>query len=363
MALAARSSEAKRKPTANGQDVKFEISMQKASSVLDLCRAHLTPPTPNNYEVWHYYLDGHNADLIESIEEKLSDARGSINEYELQQLHNEYIGKSKLESDVFETSQGMGEELKTIQDMLKSYAKESKSFGDTLTASLDELSSSSTAEQITQSLQCILRENERMQRETQELRSSVQQSQSQISTLEERLSAAVVVSQIDPLTQLHNRRYYDDELPKAIVRATLERLPLCLAIADIDHFKNINDTFGHQIGDGVLKMFADLLSKNVKGRDLVARFGGEEFVIVFEETTLHDAAALLEKIRSKLERTSFKVRKTEETIGKVTSSFGLTSLKDGDDPETLFSRADDFLYKAKETGRNKIVLDYIWVFY
>ncbi len=355
MTAAAQFSESAHERATNGGGKIFESSMDVANSVLDLCREHLTPPTPKNYEVWHYYIDGDNAGLIECIDQTLEKSQAGMNEYELQQIHEQYVSKGQLGSDVIKTSHDMGEQLKAIQSILKNYASSSQSFGDTLTASLDELTPTSTVEQIAQSLHCILTENDRMQRETEELRSSVQRSQQQISSLEERLCEAMEVSQVDPLTQLYNRRHYDEQLPKAIVRAALEKSPLCLAVADIDHFKRINDTFGHQIGDGVLKMFADLLSKNVKGRDLVARYGGEEFVVVFEETSPKDAFSILEKIRVKLELTTLKVRKTSEMIGNITASFGLTNLEEGDDPDSLFERADALLYEAKQTGRNKII--------
>ena len=132
---------------------------------------------------------------------------------------------------------------------------------------------------------------------------------------------------------------------------------MCLVMGDIDRFKAINDTFGHQIGDEILKMFAKLLSSNVKGRDTVARFGGEEFAIILPETRLADAEHLTESIRSQLEGKELAVNNSGEPIGKITASFGIAQLGEHDDPDTLVQRADARLYEAKCAGRNRVVID------
>ena len=125
----------------------------------------------------------------------------------------------------------------------------------------------------------------------------------------------------------------------------------------LDRFKAINDTFGHQIGDEILKMFAKLLSSNVKGRDTVARFGGEEFAIILPETELDDADRLTENIRSQLESKELAVNTSGQPIGKITASFGIAQLDERDDADTLVKRADARLYEAKCAGRNRVVVD------
>ena len=133
---------------------------------------------------------------------------------------------------------------------------------------------------------------------------------------------------------------------------------MCLVMGDIDRFKGINDTFGHQIGDEILKMFAKLLSSNVKGRDTVARFGGEEFAIILPETKLADAEHLTESIRIQLEGKELAVNNSGAPIGKITASFGIAQLGERDDADTLIQRADARLYEAKCAGRNRVVIDH-----
>ncbi|NNF78411.1 MAG: GGDEF domain-containing protein [Rhizobiales bacterium] len=334
----------------------YEAQMKLAISALDLVRSHLTPPNPKTFEFWYEYADGNNAELKAEVDAVIKRGPGSLSIYDVEQFYDQYI-RSKHDEDDAErrASNGLGEELKAVHEVLRNYVEHSKSFGDTLSVSMDELTPDATAQQIAKTVQCLIGENQRMEQETSELRSSVENSQEQVKLLETRLQKAKDVSLYDPLTQLRNRRYYDQELPKLIIKAALDEKPLCLAVADIDHFKRVNDNFGHQIGDGVLKLFADLLMKNIKGRDLVVRFGGEEFVVLLPETQLSDAMVLLDQIRKKLQGLSLSVRTTGQTVGNVTASFGLVQLRPDEDKSSLFERADQLLYRAKEEGRNRII--------
>ena len=330
--------------------------MKLAISALDLVRRHLTPPNPKTFEFWYKYADGDNIEMKNEVDALLAKEQGTLSPYDVDQFYDQYIRGEGEDAEIEKTtSAGLGEELKAVHEVLRNYVEHSKSFGDTLSVSKDELTQDASAQQIAKTVECLIGENQRMEQETSELRSSVENSQEQVKMLETRLEKAKDISLYDPLTQLRNRRYYDQELPKLIIKAALDEKPLCLAVADIDKFKAVNDTFGHQIGDGILKLFADLLMKNIKGRDLVVRYGGEEFVILLPETRLEDAKSLLEHIRTKLQGLSLSVRTTGQTVGHVTSSFGLVQLRPDEDKTSLFERADTLLYRAKEEGRNRII--------
>ena len=310
----------------------FSSSMEIANSAFRFIQTHMTPPVPRSYEFWYTYAQGNNEKLNEHVNALLQRGAGRLKEYDIEQIHDEHISQTSAEQKLQqETSQGFSQELNGIHDVLKGYMTSSESFGNTLTASLDALPSFSSIDEVAGTLKDILVENDRMQQETKELRDAVENSQQQIDHLEQKLVAAREVSFYDSLTQLRNRRYYDQQLPQELLKASLENLPLCLAVADIDHFKRINDKFGHAVGDGVLKLFANLMSNSVKGRDMVARYGGEEFVIVLPETKLDDAVTLIDSIRVKLQAINLTVRKTGQTIGNVTASFGIARFEPGDD--------------------------------
>jgi two-component system cell cycle response regulator len=171
--------------------------------------------------------------------------------------------------------------------------------------------------------------------------------------LRDTVSSAMELSVSDPLTGLYNRRYLDAHLKSVIERAVETAKPVCLLIFDIDHFKGINDTYGHDAGDDVLRDFADRLRRGVRGIDLVARYGGEEFVLVMPETDAPYASAVAERLRSDVEQVPFATRGGEKL--PVTVSIGLAEWHAPDGVEALVRRADQALYSAKRTGRNRVV--------
>jgi two-component system cell cycle response regulator len=159
----------------------------------------------------------------------------------------------------------------------------------------------------------------------------------------------------DGLTGLHNRRYLDSHLQTLFDRAVARRRPLSVMITDLDRFKSVNDTFGHDGGDEVLREFARRLRKNVRGIDLACRFGGEEFVVVMPDTDAAIAEKVAERVRAEIAQTPFTIG-TSGTSMAVTVSVGVSSLKRGPDSVAeLMKRADVALYEAKSGGRNRVV--------
>lgn len=159
----------------------------------------------------------------------------------------------------------------------------------------------------------------------------------------------------DDLTGLYNRRYLDGHLRLLVDRASARGRPLSICITDIDRFKQVNDTYGHDAGDEVLRDFANRVRATVRGADLACRFGGEEFVIVMPDTTPEMAAVVAERLRLMVESRGFEIRQADMVLS-ITASLGIASLRPGDDtPEALLKRADMALYQAKNNGRNRVV--------
>lgn len=159
----------------------------------------------------------------------------------------------------------------------------------------------------------------------------------------------------DGLTGLNNRRYLDNHMKLLIDRATARGRPLSVCITDIDRFKLVNDTYGHDAGDAVLREFAGRVRTAVRGADLACRYGGEEFVLVMPDTSPEMAAGVAERLRSIVEREPFRIPGTDIVL-PITASLGIASmLPEGDSPAALLKRADTALYEAKRSGRNKVV--------
>ncbi|RME77767.1 diguanylate cyclase [Candidatus Woesearchaeota archaeon] len=158
----------------------------------------------------------------------------------------------------------------------------------------------------------------------------------------------------DPLTGLHNRRSFNQLLEQEIARSKRTQEPLSLLLLDIDHFKNYNDTNGHQAGDKLLKELAQLIKTTMRKTDIPARYGGEEFVIILPNTSLIGSEQVAEKLRQAVEEHDFD-HAHKQPLGHVSISIGLATLRPADTQETLIKRADDYLYKAKERGRNQFI--------
>ena len=157
----------------------------------------------------------------------------------------------------------------------------------------------------------------------------------------------------DPLTGLPNRDAYQARLEEELVRRHRYGGNLSLVVCDVDHFKNINDNYGHLAGDRVLKLISRTLRKNLRDIDFIARFGGEEFVILMPETQASDACSAAEKLRTSIEQSPFNFRKERVP---VTMSFGISEFKALESPDVVFERADKALYQAKDGGRNRCQL-------
>jgi two-component system cell cycle response regulator len=175
--------------------------------------------------------------------------------------------------------------------------------------------------------------------------------------LRTRLEETVEMAILDPLTDLHNRRYMTSHLKTLFEEASQRGKPLSILVLDIDHFKAVNDGYGHAAGDSVLREFASRLRRNIRGIDLACRLGGEEFVVVMPETDLTKAYLVGERLRQCIAAAPFYAG---ETVGvlQVTASVGVAALEFADDtPELILRRADQALYCAKRDGRNRVVSD------
>ncbi|MEW7006891.1 PleD family two-component system response regulator [Lentilitoribacter sp. EG35] len=174
--------------------------------------------------------------------------------------------------------------------------------------------------------------------------------------LRESLNKSVELAVVDPLTGLNNRHFLDAYMGKLIARAKRRNTPISMLITDIDKFKNVNDTHGHDAGDEILREFARRLRASVRGADLACRFGGEEFVVLMPDTTAEMAAQIAERLRAAIETSAFNLPGDTGQL-ELTTSVGVTNYDpEQDSSETLIKRADDALYKAKSDGRNRVVL-------
>jgi diguanylate cyclase len=243
--------------------------------------------------------------------------------------------------------------LKLIREHLADGAK----FHESLTGADRKLSRDGSYETIHEIVLTLINDNRAMQDKVNVLSEKLEQSRFQIIRLRSSLTKAEEIGNRDGLTALGNRRFFDSALAEEVAKAHDFGGDLCIALADIDHFKKINDKFGHVAGDMVLKLFAELLMTTIRSQDIAARFGGEEFAVLFPDTRLADASATVSRLRTQLESKQWAVAASGERIGAVTASFGVARLNAAESAEDLVRRADAKLYEAKSSGRNRVLVD------
>jgi two-component system, cell cycle response regulator len=175
--------------------------------------------------------------------------------------------------------------------------------------------------------------------------------------LRDNVQMSIEMAITDALTGLFNRRYMESHLAALIEQATARGKPLTALVLDIDYFKSINDTYGHDAGDDVLRDFALRIKRSIRGIDLACRYGGEEFVVVMPETDMAVAAMVAERLRRRIAAEPFSIQKGTRSVA-VTISIGIAALRGREDnAASLLKRADQALYRAKRDGRNRVVPD------
>jgi diguanylate cyclase len=203
----------------------------------------------------------------------------------------------------------------------------------------------------------LLADTRHMEHRNKELAQNLTSSQQQIEALKANLETIRHESLTDPLTALSNRKLFDQSMLHNLEGCEKGSREFSLLIADIDHFKKFNDSFGDQMGDQVLRLIASVLKQNIKGQDIAARYGGEEFAIILPGTPAEHSVRVAENIREAIIGKDLVKRSTNERLGRITISIGVSSWVKGDTSQSLIGRADAALYQAKRTGRNKVCVE------
>lgn len=259
-------------------------------------------------------------------------------------------------ADIRQGSAKLQSELTNVMTLIRDRIGKDRRYAASLAAAQHQLENLPTPEQVQLIVELLIEENHRIHSDSLAMSKKLEASKLQIEGLQARLERASQAGLQDPLTSASNRREFDQKLKAAIQNAKKQHTPLSIILTDLDSFKNINDNFGHQVGDEVLKHFTSLMKKSVRDCDTIARIGGEEFAIILPYCNSHEAQDLADHVRSRLSLKSLIIRRTSQDIGIITASFGVTQLIDGEDTEDLIQRADEALYEAKRSGRNRVVL-------
>jgi diguanylate cyclase len=247
--------------------------------------------------------------------------------------------------------------LRHVARVLQAHLTDSESFSERLDGASERLSRQNAVGPIRDIVVALVEDNRVMREKLHRVRDRLEESRLQVVQLQANLERAEEVGLRDVVTAIGNRRFFDACFIEEVEKARKAGDNLCLALTDIDKFKEVNDRFGHLVGDRLLRLFANILVKNVRGQDKVARFGGEEFALIFPGARLTEAATAVERIRGVLESKQWTIEPSGERVGKVTASFGVARLRADESATDLLRRADQRLYEAKALGRNRVAAD------
>jgi len=310
------------------------------------------PTDPLNYSIWYEYASGKNGPLNAAIDQYLEN-NGVFPNTLCRHFFREYIatGTETVSTLVREALKKVFTEIAgaihtTTRDFSQSEST-LESINEALVPTLPDADIEKIVERIKQEIK-------RLEASSNTFKNQLQQATVEIDQLKAKMARYRREALKDPMTRITNRRGFEQTLQGAMKRANTDGTSLCLIMADIDNFKRINDTHGHLVGDNVIRMVSATIKECIKGKDLVARIGGEEFAVLLPETPEDGASKLADYIRATFEDFDLKKKNSGQSLGQVTLSFGVTRYRQGETSEAFINRADKALYASKENGRNRV---------
>lgn len=335
----------------NGYTQNKEESAEILRLILQRMVKHPAAFTPPTYAVWYEFLAGINPRLSAEMG-KLLDADGQLTNEIAQHLFNRYISEINPEAQN-KFRQNMEKLLDELAHQAESASKDTNHFNANLDKFSDGLNEKPEPQLLQQLVGAIMQGTQLMQGSVSALQDKLLESKSKVEKLQQELQSARSEALIDPLTKTLNRRGFDARMEKLASNAEFVSKRVSFLMLDIDFFKKINDTYGHMFGDRVICGISAALTAQVKGRDSVARLGGEEFAIVLPDTPIQGAFTLAEQIRKSIEQAKIRRSAKHKDVGGITLSIGIADCETNGDWRDALSRADTALYVSKKTGRNK----------
>jgi diguanylate cyclase len=311
------------------------------------------PMTPINYALWYEYHLGRCEELVQALD-RIESGAETYDPDKARTMFLRYVampGVQTLERVEAEVRRLLADIVQIVVDA----GLDITTYSVVLSSCSKRLESADDLRDIRKVVRTILDDTRAMSASNRAIAGTLKEHAEEIDQLRAELDKVRQESVKDPLTGLANRRAFDTRLAESLEDTLQQLKTICLMMIDIDHFKEINDRHGHQIGDKILQFVASVLRKNFKGKDLVARFGGDEFAVIIENAPRAGVMRVAETIRQHVEASHLKRTDTGEPLGTVTVSVGYDCVRPDDTPERVLERADKALYEAKQQGRNKVM--------
>jgi diguanylate cyclase len=330
----------------------LERSAEYLRLALGLMSKHEAALNPITYAVWYEYAAGRNAELRREVDVIISSGH-KLDESATRRLHQTYIAQLD-EPTVARLNTEFQRLLAEVSESAARTGDDANQFGTRLEELGRELAQDMSVPLLNERVDGVLRDTRKIQGSITTLTHRLEASQSEIARLRDELVRVREEALIDGLTGLLNRKAFDERIDAALSQPPQSAVGPCLVMIDIDHFKEVNDSFGHVFGDRVIRTIGELLKATVKGQDVVARYGGEEFALLLPETPLPGARVVAERLREAVARSRIRRLNSEESVGSITISVGVASYRPGESVATFIDRADAALYLSKTEGRNRV---------
>jgi diguanylate cyclase len=306
-------------------------------------------PVPHVYELWFRYFQG-DPEIVRAIDTYPS----PLDEISCLKIYKRYLSETARSDAVKKISEQMQQAIAELADTLKSAKSATTEYGDTLQDVSRKMEDAETLEDFGAAVSNIVQNTRRMVQKNKDLEFQLTNASTQVTDLKKSLDNVKKESLTDSLTGLANRKAFDRQIQEWVDEVNAHGGKLCLLMLDIDHFKSFNDNHGHLVGDQVLRLVARALTDGVKGRDFAARFGGEEFAILFLATPLAEALKEADSLRKAVENREVVNKTSNKSFGRITLSAGITEYAPGEEIVDFIGRADAALYNAKKSGRNRV---------
>lgn len=333
---------------------RYERAQALAKTAIGLMAERDVAPTPDNFELFYAYAAGENPSVSRIMGDMIA-GRRAFTPTVLADLRKRFFAKVRIEEEMDSLNQGVADTLETMLSKLEEAGRSTVDYGRALSAASGELVAGPSPEDLRTLVESLRNATNTMEHRAKSLETELQASSREVNELKRKLDSVRKESLTDTLTGVANRKAFDTELGNAVQHACETGEPLSLLMCDIDHFKQFNDSWGHQTGDQVLRLVANCLSENVKGRDTAARYGGEEFAVIVRNAALESAITLANQIRTGVHSKKLVKKSTGDILGTITISIGVAELGPAESPASLVQRADACLYGAKNAGRNCVM--------
>jgi diguanylate cyclase len=323
-----------------------------ATAALASIREHALSLTPHNFAVWYEYHRGSLPELNRLIDILLSNKQG-LDDARVTQIHVRFIGEPQGYLALRGTSQRIQQTITDVLGLLHDAGKGASRFG----SAVRNVSGQFAAKEVSIEglIRSLLAEAQDMVARTEQFEAELARNAELMKTMQRRLDDTRREALTDGLTGLANRRHFDETIQGMAGQAMNDGTELSLMLIDIDHFKRINDQWGHPVGDQVIQLIAATMRGNLRPNDFAARYGGEEFAVVMPATRIAEAAELGNRLREAFARHRVVLRDSRQPIGVITLSGGIANYRPGESLADWIGRADAALYAAKQGGRNRVV--------